>query len=351
MSMKAVAKTQPGYGNFELINLPIPNEPSDHEVLIEIKSVGVCGTDLSIYKWTETVAKEYNPSFPLIPGHEFAGVVKKVGKKVINFKVGDKVAVNPHISCGKCQFCKNGSQNICQHRPILGCHANGGLTQYVKVREQNVFRLPDHLPIYLGSLAEPMSVAVHALKRVENDKNNTAVIVGAGTVGLLQVIACRAAGYQKVMVLGLNVDKGRLKIAESLGAISINIETQDVFAAMKQHIGMPYADVVFEAAGTNSSIKLSIDIVKPTGSVALTGIASSSTDIETTKLVFAEKSIIGCRAYNLATWPITMELMGRSIEELKLIVTHRKTISEFAEAIELLITRESLKVVIEPHKM
>jgi 2-desacetyl-2-hydroxyethyl bacteriochlorophyllide A dehydrogenase len=348
--MRAAAKVRPLKEPLEIITLPFSNQPKDDEVTIKVQSVGICGTDLSIYKWTETVAKEYNPTFPLIPGHEFAGTVEQVGSGVKHLQVGDKVAVNPHISCNECEFCLQGKQNICQNRPILGCHANGGLVEFINVREMNVFKLPESLPIYLGSLAEPLSVAVHALERVHDDRNQTAAIVGAGTIGLLQYLACKAAGYKKVVIFGLDHDVERFKLAESMGAYTVNLDKENAEERLLEITGKKVVDVCFEAAGTNESINLAIDLVKTTGKVALVGIAAGQTPIYTTKLVFAEKDIIGCRAYTLGTWPKTMELMERIIPELSKLVTHRLPLEQINEAIHLIEQRKCLKVIIEPNK-
>lgn len=349
--MKAVAKVKPEYGGFEVIDVPMARTPGSQEVRIRVASVGVCGTDLSIYKWTETVAREYKPPFPVIPGHEFAGVVEEVGEGVSNLKVGDAVAVNPHISCGKCRLCELGRESICENRPILGCHCNGGLTQFITVREKNVFKLPENVPLYLGSLAEPLSVAVHALERVYDPRQKVAVIVGAGTIGLLQYIACKAKGFEQIVVMGLNFDKERLALARSMGAETVNIEEEDPFLAVERLTGQKKGDVVFEVAGTNSSIQLSIELTATAGKLALVGIAATETPIDTTKLVFAEKEIIGVRAYNLSTWTKTMEIMGKIVPELECMVTHRLPLGQVNEAIELLIQRKCLKTIIEPHEV
>ncbi|MBP1934556.1 zinc-dependent alcohol dehydrogenase [Ammoniphilus resinae] len=347
--MKAVAKVRSEYGSFEVIEVPMAKSPGDHEVKIRVETVGICGTDLSIYKWTETVAREYHPVFPLIPGHEFAGIVEEVGAGVSHLKVGDKVAINPHISCGICPYCIQNRESICENRPILGCHADGGLTQYLTVRAKNVFVLPANVPIYLGSLAEPLSVTVHALERVQQKSDKAAAIVGVGTVGLLQYIACKAAGYEDIVLFGLDSDQERMELAKRMGAKTVNIEKEDPYIAFERLTGQPKADVVFEVAGTNDSITFAIDLVKTAGKVAMVGIAASYTPIDTTKVVFAEKELIGVRAYNLSTWPKTMEIIGKIVPQLELLVTHRLSLAETNKAVELLLKRQCLKVVIEPN--
>lgn len=349
-TMRAAAKMRPVKEPFEIIAVPYPDRPEKDEVTIKVESVGFCGTDLSIYKWTETVAKEYRPQFPLIPGHEFSGTIVRAGDEVNRLQVGDKVAVNPHISCNSCEYCLEGKQNICQTRPILGCHANGGLVEYVNVREMNVFKLPDAMPAYLGSLAEPLSVAVHALERVHHDNNRVAAIIGAGTIGLLQYLACKAFGYQTVVIIGLDRDAERLKLAESMGAYTINADKDNLEARMVEITGKKAADVCFEAAGTNESIPLAIDLVKPGGKIGLVGIAAGQTPMDTTKLVFAEKELIGCRAYTLGTWPTTMKLIEKIIPDLARLVTHRLPLAQINDAITLLEQRKCLKVIIEPDK-
>lgn len=348
-TMNAVVKVKPEYGGFELISFPMAEPPASNEVRIRVESVGICGTDLSIYKWTETVAKEYNPVFPFIPGHEFAGIVDAVGTGVSRLKVGDKVAINPHIACGSCDSCQMKREGICENRPILGCHANGGLTQFLTVREQNVFKMPNNVPIYLGSLAEPLSVTVHALERVQQSSDKVAAIIGVGTIGLLQYITCKAAGYSEIVLFGLESDRERMELARKMGAKTVNVEKEDAFQAFEKLTGKRKADVVFEVAGTNDSINFAIELVKTAGKIALVGIAAAATPIDTTKLVFAEKELIGVRAYNLSTWSKTMEMIGKIVPELELLVTHRLPLAETNKAIELLLSRQCLKVIIEPN--
>lgn len=348
--MRAIIKENPKKEPFKCVEMNTPQSPNDYEVKIKVESVGICGTDLSIYKWTENVAREYNPNFPLIPGHEFSGTVVEVGNAVGNLTVGDHVAVNPHISCNTCDMCLLGNQNICRNRPILGCHTNGGLAEFINVREMNVFKLPTNFPRHLGSLAEPLSVAVHALEKVHEKENKTALIVGAGTIGLLQYLACKAIGYEKIFIVGLNSDKNRLDLASDMGAIAVNIENSDITQKIIEFTGKKEVDVVFEAAGTNESINFAIDIVKPTGKVALIGIAATTTPIDTTKLLFSEKQLVGCRAYTLATWEKTMVLINKICDELNQLVTHRLGMHEINEAIDLIENRKCLKVIIEPSK-
>lgn len=346
--MKALAKVKPLFNEIEIISVPYPKTVEDKEVMVEILSVGVCGTDLSIYKWTETVAEEYNPKFPLILGHELAGKVTKVGSDVNHTSVGDHVAINPHISCLQCDYCLQSRESLCENRKLIGCHGNGGLTQYITIRGSNVYKLPANLPIYLGSLAEPLSVAMHSLEKLKTEQGKFVGIIGAGTIGLLQLLVCKENNLKPV-IFGLNSDQERLNLAEKLGGIPINIEKMNPIEEFKRITGQQNADAVFEMAGANSAVDLAIELVKPGGQVALVGIATKDVPIDTAKVVYLEKELIGVRAYNRSTWPKTIQVMGKISEDLKHLVTHQLKLEEFQEAIELLKNRQCIKAIINPN--
>jgi len=345
--VKAGAKLSAGYGNFGIIELEKPSIRNDTDVLFRVTSVGMCGTDISIYKWTDTVAKEYHPSFPLVIGHEMSGIVEEVGAAVTKVKVSEHIAVNEHIFCGKCDMCLEGRECICEDRVILGCHVNGALTEYVVVREKNCFRLPADLPHYAGAIAEPMSVAVHALERVPSGNGDVAVVYGVGTIGLALCITLKDAGAQ-VLAAGLENDEKRLDLSAELGAIPVMLGRQDLREELKK-LGKKWADVAYECSGSGKALCDALDIVRPAGCVCEVGIPGADVPIDVGgKIVFREKSIVGTRAFYHSTWDKTMELLTRHGKKAEKLITHRLSIDNFQQAFELITNGSCIKTVIVP---
>lgn len=346
--MKAVAKIKPGYGNIGIIEMEKPEIRNPDDVLIKVKSVGMCGTDISIYKWSPTVEKEYHPTLPNVLGHEFAGIVEAVGSGVTGIKVGDHVTANEHIFCGTCEYCEAGMTCICQTRPILGCHIHGGMTEYIVVREKNLFILPKNVALHAGAIAEPLSVAIHAVERVPVKPDDIVAIFGAGTIGLGLALVLKALGVKNYFVIGLEHDRTRLEVAKEFGACAIVLGTDDPLTIIQSVTGKKGPNIVFECSGAVEAIKMSIDICRPAGKVGLVGIAGKAQEIDTSRLVFEEKTIVGCRAFYHETWNTTMKLMETIGTDAEKLITHRLPLDRFEEAFELIQSGKCIKTIIEP---
>lgn len=348
--MLAGGKTAPGVGHFETFEIEKPEIKNDTDVLFRVTSIGMCGTDVSIYKWTDTVAKEYHPQFPLVIGHEMSGIVEQVGSAVTKFKPGDHVAVNEHIFCGKCEQCKAGRTCICTDRAILGCHINGACTKYMVVRELNCFKVPDNVPTYAGSLAEPLSVAVHAVERCPVKPGDVAVVYGVGMIGLGVCLVLGKAGAT-VLAVGTPKDEKRMLIAKDLGAKTIiSKDKEDVLQVLREMGKVDGADVAYDCSGAPAALQSAIEVIRPAGIVCEVGIPGQEIPIDVAgQLVFKEKQIIGTRAFYHSTWNKTMELMGESADLLDKFITHKLPLERFAEAIDLIKNGEAIRAIICPN--
>ncbi|MFQ5947205.1 MAG: zinc-binding dehydrogenase, partial [Anaerolineae bacterium] len=176
--MKAIVKTDPGPGHVAYTDFADP-EARPGEVVIEVRAAGLCGTDMSLYDWKESMIREYKPEPPVVMGHEFAGIVSEVGPGVTRFKVGDRVTGNGIMYCGECYFCRSGRHGICVNRPMLGVGLNGCFAQFVSLRQGNVFPLPPDVPFEIASMTEVLCVALHTMERVPVGPGDT-VVVGPG---------------------------------------------------------------------------------------------------------------------------------------------------------------------------
>lgn len=350
--MLAGGKVAPGPGHFETFWVEKPEIVNDTDVLFRVTSVGMCGTDVSLYEWSETVAKEYHPTLPLVLGHEMAGVVEDVGSAVSRFKPGDFITVNEHIFCGECEYCKEGRTSLCTNRDILGTMINGACTKYMVVRERNCFKLPDNVPLYAGALAEPLSVATHAVERLPINEGDVAVVIGAGMIALGVCLVLLKSGA-KVIVVGLPKDEHHLQVAKELGAIPLVAEKQGTDNIMEaiHSLGKDWADAAYDCSGSASGIRNAMEVIKAAGTVCEVGIPHNDIPIDVAgQITFREKQLIGSRAFYHDTWNKTMELMGKSADVLDKFITHKLPVERFSEAIDLIKSGEAIRAIIVPNE-
>jgi threonine dehydrogenase-like Zn-dependent dehydrogenase len=199
--MKAFVKVRPEPGGVEYLDWDVPSIGGG-DVLIQVKAAGLCGTDMHLYEWPESIVREYKPKLPVVMGHEFSGVVAEVGSKVKNVKAGDRVTVNPLLYCEQCYFCKDGKQNICDNRPLLGLGVDGAFAESMAVRSSNVYRLDDAVPFDVGALSELTCVGLHAIGRVRLTGGDTVAVVGAGPLGFIMAVLAKHSGALRVFVTG-----------------------------------------------------------------------------------------------------------------------------------------------------
>ncbi|MDR0357674.1 MAG: alcohol dehydrogenase catalytic domain-containing protein, partial [Clostridiales Family XIII bacterium] len=211
--MKAAIIGKPG--EIHLEERPIP-EIDFGETLIKVKYIGICGSDIHLLH-----GKNSSAIYPLLPGHEFVGeIVESKGEGSERLKIGDIAAAQEVISCGVCEACAKGEDNVCRHLKIIGIHTDGGFAEYVKVKTRKVFVLPKDIDLKVAVLIEPFAVAVHDVRRSELKVGETAFIAGGGPIGLLIGIAARLAGARKVVVS--EVMDGRAELARKLGFDTVN---------------------------------------------------------------------------------------------------------------------------------
>jgi len=265
--MKALVKTKPEPGGIEYLDWTIP-KVGPGEILIQVKAVGICGTDLHIYDWAENIVREYKPKLPLVMGHEFAGIVVEVGPQVENWMAGDRVTAMPVLYCGECYFCRDGKQNICDHRPLLGLGADGAFAQYLTMRSTNVYKLDARISFELGALSELTCVGLHALEKARLTGGETVAIVGPGPLGIMMAVLARHSGAGRVFITGLEADRERLEIARQIGVTPIYVGQEDPRKLILDHTAGLGADVVFETAGSSSGVLQSLTLVRKGGELA-----------------------------------------------------------------------------------
>src|ERR1700682_6248642 len=244
--MKALLLSK--YRQLEMAEVPTPAAGAG-EVLIRVGACGICGSDVHGYDGS---SGRRIP--PIVMGHEAAGRIAAVGARGTGMAEGDRVTFDSTIYCGACAYCKRGEVNLCDHRQVLGVSCGdyrraGAFAEFVTVPARVVYRLPDSISFAEAAMLEAVAVAIHAVSLAEISADSTALVVGAGTIGVLTLAALRAAGCKRVFVS--DVDATRLKMAKELGATEVLLADRDVVAQILQRTGGVGVDVAMEAVGRN----------------------------------------------------------------------------------------------------
>jgi len=320
-------------GDLRLEQRPIP-EPQEHEVLLRMSAVGICGSD--VHYLVRGHIGDFVVKSPMVLGHEAAGVVVKCGGKVKNLKPGDRVAIEPGVPCRMCDYCKGGKYNLC--RDVVFCATppyDGNLCRYYTHAADFCFKLPEHVSLEEGALLEPLSVGVHACRRAGVTIGTTALITGAGPIGLVSMLVAKAMGASKVVVVDL-VDT-RLEVAKKLGADFVlkatpGMDTAQLVEKVRESLG-DLADVTIECSGAESSIKLAIQGTRAGGVVLLVGLGPAEVKVPIVDAAVREVDIRGVFRY-ANCYPLALDLIATGKVDVKPLITHHYKLEETLQAFE-----------------
>ncbi len=259
----------------------------DGEVLIQVQACGVCGTDVHIVDGTSRSTP------PVVLGHEYAGVVVEVGKGTNNVEIGQHVAVDPNISCGRCFYCRRGLVHLCENLLALGVDIDGGMSEYCIVPFSQIYKLPQDMAPEMSVFIEPVSCAIHGIDLARIKTGDTVVIIGGGTIGLIMLQLAISAGAARVIVI--EPLEYKRKLAGELGAdVVLNPMEDDIQSAIQDltHVG---ADVVIECVGKTSTSESALDLARRGGIVELFGVCSrgEKMTVEPNKIYFKELTLVG----------------------------------------------------------
>jgi threonine dehydrogenase-like Zn-dependent dehydrogenase len=331
-------------GKMVLKQVPIP-EINENEVLIKVKMCGICGTDWKIYNGH--YASEY---LPMISGHEFWGVIDKVGKNAKGLKVGDRVSVDICLPCGTCYFCRRGEGLLCKTFTQLGIHTDGAFAEYVKAPWTNCYPIPDEVDDYSAAFIEPMTAVLQASKRMDVKISSSVVVIGCG-LGILHAAMAKLRGAAPVIVIGDS--PARLAMAKQLGAdITINInEISDPVAEVKKITNGIGADYVLEAVGTTKTYEQAFDMVRRGGKVEAFGICApdAKAQLAPYEFVLGEKKVSGSCAGIGNDWGDVLNLLKYKRIDPSAMFSMVVPLEELEQALHELRTDNSLiKVFVSP---
>jgi L-iditol 2-dehydrogenase len=266
-------------------------EPGAGEVVVAVRAAGICGSDVHGY-----IGATGRRTPGVVMGHEASGVVALVGEGVSSVKSGDRVALRSVLSCGTCEPCRAGRPNICEKRRGLGMHLDGAYADCVKVPEALLAPLSPALSFEQGAMIEPLAVAMHAVNITPIELMDRVVIVGAGTIGLLTLLAVRLRGAGRTVISDRS--RHRLDMARAIGAdVAIDVDASEPVAAVREALDGRAADVVFEAVGSSPTVQQSVSVVRPGGQVTWIGNSEPRVELGMQDLVTKELTLRGAYAY------------------------------------------------------
>ena len=349
--MKALYHRAAGRENASVTMIPYP-KCGDNDVVIKVMSCSIC-------KWADishdtvggggTLGK-----YPVVTGHEFAGIVEEVGKDVTDFKAGDHVTADNAIPCGHCSYCKNGKYLLCENFGSLGHNINGGYAQYLVIRQDNVVKLPNDLPFDQACIAEPVACAIEAIDRANIQLGENVVVNGMGPHGIILAQLAHHTGAQHALAVGLV--ESRLKILEGLGCETVLADRNDtsIMEERIKEVCPDGIDVIIETSGAWNSVKSLMKLLRKGGRIIQYGSFHRQIEMEDpagffNDLHFKNQSYLGvsCQVNN---FPRAVEYMATGKVDVSMLVSHTFDLDDYFKALDLNKTDKSAqKVIIHPN--
>ena len=343
--MKALVLKQ--YNDLVYEDFPEPTIASD-EVLVQVKACGICGSD--VHGIDGSTGRRIPP---IIMGHEAAGVIADVGANVSGWQRGDRVTFDISIYCGKCHFCRRGLLNLCDNRRILGVSTpeyrmHGAFAEYVAIPQQVMYRLPEALSFERAAMVEAVSVAAHAIERTPVSVNDTALVVGAGVIGLLIIRLLRIAGCGQVFAVDLEPD--RLEKARELGAdVCLTSGVDDVAAEVRRRTANRGADIAIEAVGLTPTVQMAVASLRKGGSLTLVGNLAPTVELPLQDVVIRQLTLVGSTNSTVEA-EACLAMMASCLVDVDTLISAVAPLADGASWFERLHKREPglMKVILVP---
>ena len=339
--MLAVVKEHGGPGfAIKDVSYPVLRE---EDVIIKVRSVGICGTDGPILAGTREVP------WPLIPGHEFAGDVVETGSRVKNLKVGDRVTPCIVIGCGDCDMCIEGKEVLCDNLVETGIHVDGAFAEYVRVPAKVCRKMRDETTYDQGASVDPIASAYRTVKMSSITSKDVCVVYGPGPIGLYAVQLIKLRGAKQVICVGTDVDKERLKLAKELGADEvINASIEDPVERVREITGGRMADYVQDCVGVLGVPAAAMNMLKKGGTYAVTGLYHSLPEVDLGKVVRSEIKIYGTICYTRQEFEECLNFVENGRVKVEPLITHHFPLEDMEAAFAVMQSKKCMKILVHP---
>jgi L-iditol 2-dehydrogenase len=338
--MKQAVMTEPGKIIFQEVPKPAFG---DDQVLIEIKRIGVCGSDIHVFHGLHP----YTP-YPVVQGHEVSGIVAEVGKDVKTVKKGDIVTFTPQVTCGECYPCRTGNHHICDNLKVMGFQTGGAAQEYFVVDEEKIVVMPKGFSLDQTAFIEPIAVAVHAAQRVENLEGKGVLVLGAGTIGNLVAQTVKALGADKVLITDISPYK--LEKARACGFSYVcNPNEEDLGAKIIEVFGPDKMDYIFECVGVQDTITQAVEHARKGSDIVVVGVFGEEPRVNLGFVQDRELRLIGTLMYQKPDYELAVSLLSQKKINIEPMITKRFSFEEYLEAYHYIegSNGEYLKVMIE----
>lgn len=343
--MDAAVLNQPM--DIEIKQVPVPRIKED-EALIKVYCIGVCGSDVHYYEHGRI--GRYIVEKPIILGHELAGEVVQIGAGVANVAVGDRVAVEPGVACGRCEYCKAGRYNLCPDVVFMATPpVDGAWAEYVAVRSDFLFRLPDEMSYEQGALLEPLSVGMHAMIRGKAGPADRMLVTGLGPIGLLAIQAAKIYGVTEIYATDIVPFRQELALQMGVTAV-IDPSKENLKERLAELTGGQGITVVVESSGNGRAIQDAFGSVNRGGRIVLVGMpAVSEIPVDINTIIDGEFDVHGLFRY-ANTYPSAIQALSKASIDIEQVITHKYLLKDIREAVEVARTEKdtSIKVMIYP---
>ena len=333
--------------DLELKDVPVPT-PGPDEALIKVRYGGVCGSDMVVYRH-----KHMTATIPRVLCHEILGTIETLPEDYDGpFKLGQRVLMNPVVSCGKCSACRRGLGHVCENLELLGIHRDGGFAEYTKVGVEKLVAIPDDFPDEVAILGEPFAVGYHVMVRSQLQKGDTVFISGGAAVGLYIAIFAKAYGAGRVIVSEVN--EPRRQFVESMGIETINPMQTDPMDLMREVTGGGGFDMVYDTSGAKSATLQMPDLTRCGGKMMSLNLSGDAYEFIIGKVSFKEITLIGNRLYTQEDFEGGVRFVEENWRKLHLdrMVSDILPLSDIDKAINMMINGDNLcKIIIDCQKV
>ena len=331
--------TQPGV--IEFVEVPVP-DVAPHEALVRIEKIGICGSDIHVYH-----GKHPFTPYPVTQGHEVSGIIEKLGNSVSGLHIGQKVTIEPQVTCGKCHPCRHGKYNLCEELKVMGFQTTGTASRYFAVDAEKITPLPASFSLEDGAMIEPLAVAVHAVRRAGDVTGKDIVVLGAGPIGNLVAQTAKSMGARRVMIT--DISDLRLKLAEKCGIdVCINTREKDFNEALLEVFSPDKADICYDVAGNDITMNQAIRNVRKGSTIILVAVFASMACVDLAVANDHELDINSTMMYRHEDYVEAIQLVDANLIQLRPLVTARFAFQDYLKAYQYIDTHreETMKVLI-----